>query len=114
MVQQLRVAVPFVFSHLTRFAMPVRRMLSGVVVDGSSQVDAAAAATGAVARESSAVGDEPGLLSYDKPWYSKGEQWLSQAIALEDIGSRYFDKKEKVPKELLGPVCIAGKWFFEY
>jgi hypothetical protein len=57
-------------------------MLSGVVVDGSSQVDAAAAATGAVARESSAVGDEPGLLSYyDKPWYSKGEQWLSHAIA---------------------------------
>ena len=95
--------------------MPVRRMLSGVVVDGSSQVDAATAATGAVARESSAVGDEPGLLSYyDKPWYSKGKQWLSQAIALEDIGSRYFDKEEKVPKELLGPVCIAGKWFFEY
>ena len=93
--------------------MPVRQMLSGVVVDGSSQVDAAAAATGAVARENSAVGDELGLLSY-KPWYSKGEQWLSQAIALEDIGSRYFDKKEKVPKELLGPVCIAGKWFFEY
>ena len=44
---------------------------------------------------------------------SKGEQWLSQGIALEDIGSRYFDKKEKVPKELLGHVCIAGKWFHE-
>ena len=108
------VAVHFAFCYLTRFAMPVSEVLPAVVADGTSQVDAAAAATGAVARESSAVGDEPGLLSYDKPWYSKGEQWLSQAIALEDIGSRYFDKKEKVPKELLGPVCIAGKWFFEY
>ena len=113
MVQQLRVAVPFAFSHLTPFAMS--GLPPAVVADGTSQVDAAAAATGAVARESSAVGDEPGLLSYyDKPWYSKGKQWLSQAIALEDIGSRYFDKEEKVPKELLGPVCIAGKWFFEY
>jgi hypothetical protein len=35
-----------------------------VVADGTSQVDAAAAATGAVARENSAVGDEPGLSSW--------------------------------------------------
>jgi hypothetical protein len=55
LVQQVRVAVPFAFSHLTPFAM-------AVVADGTSQVDAAAAASDA--RENSAVGDEPGLSSW--------------------------------------------------
>jgi hypothetical protein len=66
LVQQLRVAVPFLFSYL---AMPVRQMVSGVVVDGSSPAETwLAAATRAVARDSSAVGDEPGLLSYVLPY----------------------------------------------
>jgi hypothetical protein len=66
LVQQLRVAVPFVLSY---FAMPVRQMLSGVVLDYSSPAGTRlSAATRAVARESSAVGDEPGLLSYVFPY----------------------------------------------
>ena len=44
--------------------MPVSEVLPGVVADGTSQVDAAAAATAAVARENSAVGDEPCLFSW--------------------------------------------------
>ena len=47
--------------------MPVRQMLSGVVLDCSSPAEAwLSAATRAVAR--SAVGDEPGLLSYVFPY----------------------------------------------
>ena len=54
LVQPLRVAVPFVFSYL---AMPVRQMLSGVVLDCSAPI-----------RCRSAVGDEPGLVSYVLPY----------------------------------------------
>ena len=53
--------------------MPVSEVLPGVVADGTSQVDAAAAATGAVARENSAVGDEPGLLSWAELKENKNE-----------------------------------------
>ena len=64
LVQQLRVAVPFVFSYL---AMPVRQMLSGVVLDCSAPIRCRSCrACRAVAR--SAVGDEPGLVSYVLPY----------------------------------------------
>ena len=54
---------PFVFSYL---AMPVRQMLSGVILDCSAPVRCRSCrACRAMAR--SAVGDEPGLLSYVLP-----------------------------------------------
>ena len=61
LVQQVRVAVAFAFSHLFPFAMSVPP--SAVVADG----------TAAVAPENSAVGDEPCLFSWAQLQESKND-----------------------------------------
>ena len=103
LVQPLRVAVPFVFSYL---AMPVRQMLSGVVLDYSSPAETwLSAATRAVARESSAVGDEPGLLS----WAALKENINETCLPCETyFGMLVMSVDERLVKLLQGAPAVGG------